>query len=112
MQVGDLGHRVEARQGGASIGERRAISAELKGLREQAANDVLRELVRNRGVIMVTFVPQFVNADPAAASLDDVLGEAHHGVRVVERVPLLVPPTPESGSYLDAKRRKLGHLLG
>ena len=34
------------------------------------------------------------------------------GVRVVERVPLLVPPTPENGSYLDAKRRKLGHLLG
>ena len=35
-----------------------------------------------------------------------------HGVRVVERVPLLVPATAENGSYLDAKRRKLGHLLG
>jgi len=34
------------------------------------------------------------------------------GVRVVERVPLLVAPTPENGPYLDAKRRKLGHLLG
>jgi 3,4-dihydroxy 2-butanone 4-phosphate synthase/GTP cyclohydrolase II len=36
---------------------------------------------------------------------------ADHGLEVVERVALCVPPTPHSQRYLDAKREKLGHLL-
>lgn len=34
-----------------------------------------------------------------------------HGLTVVDRVPLVPPPTPESVPYLDAKAAKLGHLL-
>jgi 3,4-dihydroxy 2-butanone 4-phosphate synthase/GTP cyclohydrolase II len=34
-----------------------------------------------------------------------------YGLEVVERVPLLVDPTPESVRYLSTKREKLGHLL-
>jgi 3,4-dihydroxy 2-butanone 4-phosphate synthase/GTP cyclohydrolase II len=33
-------------------------------------------------------------------------------LRVVERVPLIVPPTAESAGYLSTKQAKLGHLLG
>ncbi len=33
-------------------------------------------------------------------------------LRVVERVPLIVPPNKESAGYLSAKQAKLGHLLG
>jgi 3,4-dihydroxy 2-butanone 4-phosphate synthase/GTP cyclohydrolase II len=36
---------------------------------------------------------------------------AAYGLEIVERVPLEVPPTDTSRSYLRAKREKLGHLL-
>jgi len=34
-----------------------------------------------------------------------------YGLRIVERVPLLVPPRPENQRYLHTKRVKLGHIL-
>jgi 3,4-dihydroxy 2-butanone 4-phosphate synthase/GTP cyclohydrolase II len=34
------------------------------------------------------------------------------GVEIVERVPLLDPPTPENVRYLRTKQERLGHLLG
>ncbi|MBN1317824.1 MAG: GTP cyclohydrolase II, partial [Anaerolineales bacterium] len=40
-----------------------------------------------------------------------VVGLEGYGMRVVERVPLVVPPTNENFVYLKAKRQKLGHLL-
>lgn len=40
-----------------------------------------------------------------------VVGLEGYGMRVVERVPLIVPPTPENRAYLQAKQEKLGHLL-
>lgn len=33
------------------------------------------------------------------------------GIAVVERVPLVVAPTPESAAYLRTKQQRLGHLL-
>lgn len=33
------------------------------------------------------------------------------GIEVVERVPLVTPPTEANRDYLETKRRKLGHLL-
>lgn len=35
-----------------------------------------------------------------------------HGVRVIERVPLVAPPTPENLAYVQTKQTKLGHLYG
>jgi 3,4-dihydroxy 2-butanone 4-phosphate synthase/GTP cyclohydrolase II len=35
-----------------------------------------------------------------------------YGITVVEQVPIEVPPNAENRRYLDAKREKLGHLLG
>lgn len=40
-----------------------------------------------------------------------VVGLAGHGLEIVERVPLVVPPGRDNARYLEAKRRKLGHLL-
>ncbi|MBI3312175.1 MAG: bifunctional 3,4-dihydroxy-2-butanone-4-phosphate synthase/GTP cyclohydrolase II [Candidatus Omnitrophica bacterium] len=40
-----------------------------------------------------------------------VVGLEGFGLKLVERVPLEVPPTPANAKYLKAKREKLGHLL-
>ena len=40
-----------------------------------------------------------------------VVGLEAHGLKLVERVPLIVPPTPENERYMNTKRAKLGHLL-
>jgi len=40
-----------------------------------------------------------------------IVGLEGYGLRIVERVPLEVPPVPENRDYLAAKREKLGHLL-
>ena len=40
-----------------------------------------------------------------------IVGLEGYGLRVVERVPIEVPPQPENAKYLETKREKLGHLL-
>jgi 3,4-dihydroxy 2-butanone 4-phosphate synthase/GTP cyclohydrolase II len=40
-----------------------------------------------------------------------IVGLSAHGLEVVERVPIEIPPTPASMDYLRAKRDELGHLL-
>ncbi len=34
-----------------------------------------------------------------------------HGVRIVGRIPVLVPPNAHDRPYLETKRKKMGHLL-
>ncbi|HTP56366.1 MAG TPA: GTP cyclohydrolase II [Thermoplasmata archaeon] len=34
-----------------------------------------------------------------------------HGVEIVGRIPLVVPPNDQNRGYLDTKRRKMGHWL-
>lgn len=41
-----------------------------------------------------------------------VIGLESYGINLVERVPIIVPPTAENERYLEVKREKLGHLLG
>jgi 3,4-dihydroxy 2-butanone 4-phosphate synthase/GTP cyclohydrolase II len=40
-----------------------------------------------------------------------VIGLAGHGLEVVDRIPLVVPPNELNARYLQTKRDKLGHLL-
>jgi len=40
-----------------------------------------------------------------------VIGLESYGLKLVERVPILVPPTPENERYMETKHLKLGHLL-
>ncbi len=40
-----------------------------------------------------------------------LVGLEGYGLEIVERVPIVMSPSDENRSYLDAKRDKLGHLL-
>ncbi len=40
-----------------------------------------------------------------------IVGLQGHGLEVVERVPLVIPPTPVNEDYLRTKKEKMGHLL-
>ncbi len=40
-----------------------------------------------------------------------IVGLEGYGLRVVERVPIAMPPRPENAKYLETKRDKLGHWL-
>ena len=40
-----------------------------------------------------------------------VIGLGAYGLKLVERVPIIVPTTPENESYMKTKHLKLGHLL-
>jgi len=40
-----------------------------------------------------------------------IVGLEGYGLRVVERVPIEITPSPENAKYLEAKREKLGHWL-
>lgn len=42
---------------------------------------------------------------------DKIRGLTIANIDVVERVPLVIPPTSHNERYLEAKRRKLGHLF-
>ena len=39
-----------------------------------------------------------------------LVGLEGYGLRVLDRVPLVAPESPESADYIETKRRKLGHL--
>ncbi len=40
-----------------------------------------------------------------------IVGLEGYGMKVVERVPLEIPPRPENYNYLKTKKEKLGHLI-
>jgi 3,4-dihydroxy 2-butanone 4-phosphate synthase/GTP cyclohydrolase II len=40
-----------------------------------------------------------------------IVGLEGYNLKVVERVPIEIRPNPDNLNYLDAKKRKLGHLL-
>lgn len=42
------------------------------------------------------------------AKIDDLQS---HGVEIVGRIPLVVPPNPENQLYLKTKQKKMGHLF-
>lgn len=42
---------------------------------------------------------------------EKVAGLENHNIEVVERLPLVVPPTAQNAHYLEVKQQKMGHLL-
>jgi 3,4-dihydroxy 2-butanone 4-phosphate synthase/GTP cyclohydrolase II len=38
-------------------------------------------------------------------------GIAGYGLRIVERIPLAIEPTPENAAYLQTKRDRMGHVF-
>jgi 3,4-dihydroxy 2-butanone 4-phosphate synthase/GTP cyclohydrolase II len=41
-----------------------------------------------------------------------IVGLEGYGIKITGREPLIIEPTQHNHKYLDAKKRKLGHLLG
>ena len=41
-----------------------------------------------------------------------IVGLEGYGLKVVERIPIVIPPNPYNIKYLRVKRDKLGHLIG
>jgi 3,4-dihydroxy 2-butanone 4-phosphate synthase/GTP cyclohydrolase II len=41
-----------------------------------------------------------------------VVGLEAYGLKVVETVPIIPPPSPSNANYLETKEKKMGHLLG
>jgi GTP cyclohydrolase II len=42
---------------------------------------------------------------------DKVADLERHGIRIVGRIPVSVPPNPVNRQYLETKQRKMGHLI-
>ncbi|MBR7180616.1 MAG: bifunctional 3,4-dihydroxy-2-butanone-4-phosphate synthase/GTP cyclohydrolase II [Kiritimatiellae bacterium] len=40
-----------------------------------------------------------------------IKGLGGYGIEIVERVPVVIPPTDSDSRYLDTKREKMGHLI-
>ena len=40
-----------------------------------------------------------------------IVGLEGYGLKIVERVPIEIPATPETKDYLKTKRDKLGHII-
>lgn len=40
-----------------------------------------------------------------------IIGLEGYGLKIVERVPIMIPPEEENKMYLVTKKQKLGHLL-
>lgn len=40
-----------------------------------------------------------------------IKGMEKYGLKIVERIPLIIPPTKTTEKYLRAKKEKLGHLI-
>lgn len=60
------------------------------------------EILRDLGVTTM----RLLTNNPAKRA-----GLEGHGLQIVERVPLAIPPTPENLFYLQTKRDRFGHLL-
>lgn len=57
------------------------------------------------GTLHVKSIRLMTNNPQKVASLE------RHGVTVVWRIPLVIPPNAYNGAYLETKRKRLGHLL-
>ncbi len=40
-----------------------------------------------------------------------VIGLEGYGIKIVERIPVILPSNPYNRKYLDTKKKKLGHWL-
>ena len=40
-----------------------------------------------------------------------IVGIDGYGLKIVERVPVVIPPKENNRRYLETKREKMGHLL-
>ncbi|MCI4323073.1 MAG: GTP cyclohydrolase II [Thermoplasmata archaeon] len=114
----EAGIVIYLRQEGRGIGlanKLRAYQLQDSGYDTVQANEILGFRADERdyaiaahmlGSLHVNSVQLMTNNPEKLADLE------RHGVRVVGRIPVVIPPNAYNGHYLDTKRARMGHLLG
>jgi GTP cyclohydrolase II len=57
------------------------------------------------GTLHVNSIRLMTNNPQKVASLE------RHGVKVIDRIPLVIPPNAYNAAYLETKKKRMGHLL-
>ncbi|MBI5635713.1 GTP cyclohydrolase II [Candidatus Micrarchaeota archaeon] len=113
----EFGVLVYLRQEGRGIGlanKLRAYSLQDAGLDTVEANEKLGFGADERDYAIAAKILLGLGADRVRLVTNNpgkILGLERNGVKVVERIPLIVKKSFENGKYLLAKKKKLGHLL-
>ena len=108
---------VYLRQEGRGIGlvnKLRAYALQEKGFDTVEANHQLglpADLRDYRAAAQILFELGLDRVRLLTNNPDKVQSLERYGIEVVERIPLVIPPTASSGRYLATKRDKLGHIL-
>lgn len=105
------------RQEGRGIGlanKLKAYSLQDKGYDTVEANEQLGLPVDSRNYAIAYQIMKYLGIDAVRLLTNNpqkVAAFEQHGVKVVERIPVVVPATKENQAYLKTKQEKLGHML-
>lgn len=117
-QIGDEGGVViYLRQEGRGVGlvnKIKAYSMQEQGYDTVEANTRLGLPVDSRNYAIAFQILKYLGIESVRLITNNpnkIHGVEHYGIKVVERIPIIVPATPENSLYLKTKQEKLGHML-
>lgn len=117
-QIGDEGGVViYLRQEGRGVGlsnKIKAYSLQEQGYDTVEANTHLGLPVDSRNYAIAFQIMKYLGIESVRLITNNpskINAVEHYGVKVVERIPAIVPATPENSLYLKTKQEKLGHML-
>ena len=105
------------RQEGRGVGlanKLKAYSLQDKGYDTVEANKQLGLPVDSRNYAIAYQIMKYLGMDAVRLLTNNpqkVAAVEQHGIKVVERIPVVVPATKENQAYLKTKQEKLGHML-
>ena len=119
MTIGQLerGILVYLRQEGRGIGltnKIRAYSLQDRGMDTVEANHALGFPDDSRNYEVAAHMLHALNVRSVKLMTNNpkkIAGLEEHGIKVTERIPHIIEPTPENIDYLQTKAEKSGHLL-
>lgn len=105
------------RQEGRGVGlanKIKAYSLQEQGYDTVDANTHLGLPVDNRNYAIAFQIMKHLGIDSVRLITNNpakINAISHYGIKVIERIPVVVPATPENAAYLQTKQEKLGHML-